>query len=309
MATRALALRRGAPFNRGIVALLAAVAIWGVTMVITKSALETVGPFTILAIRFLVGFLCLVPFAWKRGYRLGLSLKPMMIGFGIAGIVLHNGLETWGLNYTSAGSGALVIAAGPAIIAIMSVLFLKEIVSRLQIIGIGLSILGVIVVTNAGVTGAGNAEPLGNLMVFGGVIAWGVYTVQGKRMVSNLSALVITTAGMGASLLFLVPMAAAEISVQGAPTFTLSSSLGILYLGVLASAVAYALWNTALNHVDASSAGPYVNMVPVIGLLAALAVGEPTNTTQLAGGLIVGIGLWLSETARIRSRLISKPVL
>jgi drug/metabolite transporter (DMT)-like permease len=230
-----------------------------------------------------------------------------MIAFGVTGIVLHNGLETWGLNFTSAGSGALVIAAVPAVTVVLSVVFLKEIVTRLQMLGIALSIAGVIIVTNAGVTGPGTSEPIGNLLVFGGVIAWAIYTIQGKKMVPNLPAIVMTTAGIGAALLFLIPITAVEIAATGTPRFTMSSAFGLLYLGVLGSALAYALWNAALNHVDASVAAPYVNLVPVIGLLAALLAGEPTNAMQLVGGVVVGLGLSLSQAAR-RSRLLSKSV-
>lgn len=303
MAVRADALRRaaGARFDPGIPALIAAMVIWGVTMVITKSALRDVGPFTLLALRFALAWVLLIPFARRRGYRVGLSIKPIFLAFGITGIVLHNGLETVGLNFTSAGSGALIIAGVPAVTAALSVVFLKETVTKMQVAGIALSIAGVLVVSDAGVTGLGPKEMLGNLLIFGGVIAWAVYTIQGKKLVVDLPALVATTAGTGAAVLFLVPLAIGEVAVTGIPTLTLQTTLGILYLGAMASAVAYALWNAALNHVDASVAAPYVNLVPVIGLLAALLIGEPTNPMQLAGGLIVGTGLYLSEAGRIRT--------
>lgn len=300
MAVGSYALNRTSRFNPGILALIAAMAIWGITMVITKAALNDVGPFTLLVARFALALVLLAPFAHKRGYRFRMSFRPTYIAFGITGIVLHNGLETVGLQFTSAGSGALVLAAVPAVTVALSVVFLKERVTLIQIGGIAISMVGVGMVTNAGVGGAGSAEVLGNLLVFAGVISWAAYTIQGKRLSTEVPALVSTTAGIGAAVMLLAPMSAAELMTQGIPQVSLPSFIGIVYLGAFASALAYALWNAALDHVDASVAGPYVNLVPVIGLIAALLIGEPTNGMQLAGGAVVGVGLWLSEAGRLR---------
>jgi drug/metabolite transporter (DMT)-like permease len=300
MAVRSLTLRPSYRFDPGILALLAAVAIWGITMVITRSALESTGPFTILAARFIIGFALLVPFARRRGFKLGMVFRPVFVAFGAIGIVAHNGLETIGLQFTSAGSGALVIAAVPAVTAAMSIVMLKETVSKLQALGIAISIGGVVLVSGSNSGVAGSSEPFGNLLVFLGVVAWGVYTVQGKRLVTDIPSLVITTAGMGAAVGMLLPLSVVEIAATGAPTFEPAAALGILYLGVMASGVAYALWNYALNHVDAAAAGPFANLVPVIGLIAAIMAGESTSPMQLLGGGVVALGLALSESARIR---------
>jgi drug/metabolite transporter (DMT)-like permease len=300
MATRALALRPSFRFDPGVLALLAAVAIWGVTMVITRSALESTGPFTILAARFIIGFALLVPFARRRGFRMKMVVRPVFIAFGAIGIVAHNGLETIGLQFTSAGSGALVIAAVPAVTAAMSIVMLKEKVGKMQAFGIAISIGGVALVSGSSSGVAGSAEPFGNFLVFLGVVAWGLYTVQGKRLVTDLPSLVITTAGMGAAVGMLVPMAVTEVALTGVPQVAPVAALGIVYLGVMASGIAYALWNYALNHVDAAAAGPFANLVPVIGLVAAVMAGESTSPIQLLGGAVVAIGLSLSESARIR---------
>ncbi|MDQ3986290.1 MAG: EamA family transporter [Actinomycetota bacterium] len=285
---------RGIRANPGIALLIAAMTIWGGTYVISKAALEDLGPFTILALRFTVGWLALIPFAVRQGYRIRLSLTPVFLLFGLTGIVLHNGLETFGLQFTSAGTAALIIAAAPALTAGLSILMLGERLTLLRLLGIGLSIAGVVLIS-FGDSGAGDGAWLGNLLVFGGVVAWGLYTVQGKRLSVGHSGLVSTTAGAGAAVLFLVPLAAAEIALGDVPHFTAGSIAAVAYLGLLASAAAFALWNTALSYVEASVAGPFINLVPVIGLALAVAVGEPAGIAQLIGGGIVGLGVWLSS--------------
>ena len=279
-------------------ALLSATAIWGATYVVIKGALADLGPFTIITSRFALGWVLLWALARRRGYRPSMSLDPRFLVFGLSGIVLHNGLETVGLVYTSAASAALVIGSAPAVTAGMSVLFLKERLGRLQTTGVALSVAGVALISFAADGSASSNPIIGNLLVFAGVVAWGVYTVQGKRLTAGYSGLVATAAGAGGALLFLVPLSVGEMVFRGLPHFTTQSLLLIAYLGLLASAAAYALWNFALEKVDASVAAPFINLVPVLGLTLAIIVGESVAMLQIVGGATVGVGVWLSTRNR-----------
>ena len=283
--------------NPGPAALLLAMVIWGGTLVVTKSLLEGMGPATLLSVRFAVAFLCLVPFAYRRGFRPRHLFRWEFILFGLTGIVVHNGLETLGLRYTSPGSAALIIGGIPAVTVALSRVFLGESLPRPRAAGVALSVLGVLLVSHPP-AGEGTAELFGNILVFGGVVAWAIYTVQGKRMSVRVPAIVGTAAGTGAALLFLVPLAVVEVASRGLPSMGAADAAGLLYLGIGASAAAYALWNFALEHVDASVAAPYVNLVPIIGVLLAVVVGESLTVMDLAGGLTVAAGVWLSTSRR-----------
>lgn len=283
--------------NPGPAALLLAMLIWGGTLVVTKSLLEGLGPATLLTVRFFVAFLCLAPFAYRRGFRMRDLVRREFVLFGLTGIVLHNGLETWGLRYTSPGSAALIIGGIPAVTVALSRVFLQESLPRARSLGVALSVAGVALVTGAP-SGEGAAELLGNLLVLGGVVAWSVYTIQGKRMSVRVPAIVGTTAGTGAALLFLLPAAVVESWGEGLPPMGPADVTGLLYLGLGASAAAYALWNFALEHVDASVAAPYVNLVPIIGLALAVVLGESLTAMDFAGGATVAAGVWLSTSRR-----------
>lgn len=298
LAAEAYAARRTAfRANPGPAALLLAMVIWGGTLVVTKSLLEGLGPGTLLAVRFFVAFAFLAPFAYRSGFRMGLVLRREFVLFGVTGIVLHNGLETWGLRYTTAGAAALIIGGIPAVTVALSRIFLRETLPRPRVAGVVLSVLGVALVGGAPSGGAALAV-LGNLLVFGGVVAWGVYTVQGKKMSVRVPSIVGTTAGTGAALLFLIPWALVESWGQPFPAVGAQDVAGMLYLGLGASAAAYALWNFALEHVDASVAAPYVNLVPIIGLALAVFLGESLTPLDLAGGAAVAAGVWLSTSRR-----------
>src|SRR5204863_4911115 len=177
----------------------------------------------------------------RHGYRLALVVRPTFLLFGLTGIALYIAMTNVGLVYTAASSAALVQAAIPAVTTLLSVLLLKERVSRRQLLGIGLSIAGLLLVTGINMNQTGSAPLVGNLFIFGGVLAWAVYTVQGKKLVSTFPWLVITTASISAGMLFLLPFAIGELWLQGMPHLRADGLFELLYLGAASSALGYAL--------------------------------------------------------------------
>lgn len=285
---------RAAP---AVPALLAAMTIWGATYVVTKVALPDVGPFTIMLLRLVIATVALVPFAWRQGYRPKLSLQKQFVLFALTGMVLHLGFEILGLEFTSASTAVLIIATAPVVTAALSIVFLGERLKARQGVGIALSIAGVILISGAQAPAGYPLSWVGSLLVFAGVLSWGIFTVQGKKMSTTLPWLVSTTAATGAAVLLSLPLAVGEIAVSGMPRFTAGAIAAILYLGLFAQAIAYAIWNLALEHVDGTVAGAYVNLVPVTGVGLALAAGETLTPLQLAGGATVALGVWLNHRA------------
>ena len=282
--------------NRGRIALILTAIIWGSALVVTKSLLQEIGPFTAAVLRFLIAWVILAPFAFRQGYRLSIAVRPTFLLFGLTGIALYIAMTNVGLVYTAASSAALVQAAIPAVTTLLSVLLLKERVSRRQLLGIGLSIAGLLLVTGINMHQTGSAPLVGNLFIFGGVLAWAVYTVQGKKLVSTFPWLVITTASISAGMLFLLPFAIGELWLQGLPHLRADGLFELLYLGAASSALGYALWNYGLRFLDASEAAPYINLIPVVGLLlSVILLHEPLSLVQVAGGALTLFGVWLSN--------------
>jgi drug/metabolite transporter (DMT)-like permease len=71
--------------------------------------------------------------------------------------------------------------------------------------------------------------------------------------------------------------------------------LGMAYLGAGASGLAYMLYSAALRHVDASEAGVYTNLIPIVGVVTGMMLGEPLSLRAIAGGLVVLVGVWLTS--------------
>ena len=293
-----------------VLALLATMTVWGSTFVVTKAILDDAGPFAVAVLRFGIGLGALLPFAYRRGFRLRLALKPRFLLFGLTGVALYYGLQNLALVFTSAANAALISAGVPVAAAVLASVFLNESIPPARLFGIGLSILGVGLVSGTTPSGGGSgAILLGNALMVVAVVAYAAYGVQGRAMRGGegYPAVVATAASFAAGLLFLLPLAAGEVILFGAPELGPRGWLVLAYLGTVASALAMFLWNHALRYVPASAAALYVNLVPVVGLGFALLFGERVGAAQLVGGALAVAGVLLGDVVLSEGRGRRRP--
>ena len=178
--------------------------------------------------------------------------------------------------------------------AVLARVFLKEHIPPARLFGIGLSVLGIGLVTGATPSGADSSGSvlLGNALMVGAVVAYGAYAVQGRALRGGEGhpAVVATAASFAAGLLFLLPPTAVEVVLLGVPDLGAQGWIVLAYLGAVASALPIFLWNYALRHAPASAAALYINLVPAVGLASALLVGERVGAAQLVGGMLAVAG-------------------
>ena len=217
-----------------------------------------------------------------------------MVTMGLIGVVLYYAVFNYSLIYTSASQGALVQSCIPAMTALVAVVWLREHASALRWTGIALSMVGILIVFSGGAAESGSASLLGNALMFVSAVLWGIYTSMAKR-VAAFDPLQVTAGIIGAGAILLLPLAAFEIAAEGMPQVDLRGWLGIAYLGAGASGLAYMLYSAALKHVDASEAGVYTNLIPIVGVIMGVMLGEPLSLRAIAGGVVVLAGVWLTS--------------
>ena len=93
----------------------------------------------------------------------------------------------------------------------------------------------------------------------------------------------------------LLPLAAFEIAAEGVPHVNVQGWLGMAYLGAGASGLGYLLYSSALQHVDASEAGVYTNLIPIVGVVTCMMLGDPRSLRAIVGGVVVLVGVWLTS--------------
>ena len=285
---------------RSVLMLLITMVIWGSTFVVTKAINEQVQPFTLAFVRVTIGALVLLACALVRQMRGGehapWSALPWgaMVTMGLIGVVLYYAVFNYSLVYTSASQGALVQSCIPAMTALVAVVWLREHASALRWTGIALSMVGIAIVFSGSATQEDGGSLLGNVLMFVSAVLWGVYTSMAKR-VATFDPLQVTAGIVGAGAVLLLPLAAFDVAAAGMPTVDLQGWLGMAYLGAGASAVAYVLYSAALKHVDASEAGVYTNLIPIVGVAMGMMLGEPLSARAIIGGGVVLVGVWLTS--------------
>jgi drug/metabolite transporter (DMT)-like permease len=290
-----------APQRRAaLIAIVAVMVVWGSTFVVTKAAVQEFPPLTLAFLRFAIACVVLAPFLGSgalAGLRRSVSPKRLLF-LSVTGVAVFTAAFNFALVYGSAAQGALLYAGIPAVVAVCAVLFLNERLGRRRAIGVALSVVGAVVIVATGESAAGDAPAplIGAVLMIGTIVLWGAYTVAAKPIAAaDQTAVTFVLAAIGA--LLLLPVSAVELAMLPWPATTAEGWLGVLYLGVFATAGAYALYNFALRALDASTVGAFTSIDPIVGLITAYVfLGETLSSAQVLGAVIVLAGMWLAST-------------
>lgn len=285
--------------TQGLISIIFVMLIWGSSFTITKIVVTEVPPFIFAGLRNIISCLALLPFYIIRRRKMKDPLPyKKLIWMGLTGTTLYYFVFNTGMNYVSASSGALMEGLIPVAIAIPAAIILKEYLNKKTILGIILSVAGVILV---GFVGRQEESPnalLGSFLIVAAVFLWSAYTLL-TRTVKGSDMVLVTTVSVFIGTALSLPLPAYEVIVKGMPDISWKAWLGIIYLGVFASAIAYSLYNKALESLPAAQVGNFLNLNPVIGSLTAFIFLKETLTgLQMIGGVLVLAGIWFSSKQR-----------
>lgn len=285
------------PKNRSLLKLLLALLAWSSSYAITRTVVATMPPILFAFLRFVVAILALLLISYTRKSPVQETMKgkwDSILTLSLTGVTLYYVFFNFSLQQTSAAAGALIQGFIPISTAILAAIFLKEKLKPLQIVGIFISVAGVVLIgfTNQA-DGSGGNKIVGNLLMIAAVLCWAVYTVVSKKLASIDPIWLITRLSIIGTIL-LIPAVVFEMKDQPWPAITWQGWAAILYMGIFPSALGYIWFNSALKHISATQAGVLINMDPVIGALIAVAfLGEQVHVWQVTGAALTLVGVWL----------------
>jgi drug/metabolite transporter (DMT)-like permease len=282
----------------GILCGLSAASIWGGMYVVSKVVLEVIPPFTLLTVRLVMGALVLGAIILLRG-NINFTKKNFRDSFlvGVIGYGISLGFQFVGTKLSTASNGALVTSATPAFVLLFAPHLLKEKTTARGIIALVVSSLGMLAVIDPRTADLSSTLFIGNLCLLAAAITWALYSVL-VRKISTTAALlasstVMLVGGIPSSLTFSI----FEINNQGIGRITPGIIAGILFLGVVSTAIAMFLWNYAFAALPASTASLTFFAQPVVGtLLGWFFLGEKITPLFLLGGVMIGLGILISST-------------
>ena len=272
--------------------------LWSTSWVLIKMGLQDIPPLPFAGLRYALAFLVLLPFALRSGSSRGAlrSITPRELGvlaiYGLLFVAITQGAQFVGLALLPAATVSLLLNFSPVVVALFGVLFLAELPTRQQWLGIGVYLAGIIIYFAP--SGLAEAQVVGVAVVLLAVMSNAASSVMGRHINrgGRLSALLITTVSMGVGSAALLGVG---IAAQGLPALTATHWLYIAWLAVVNTAAAFPLWNNSLRTLTAVESS-IINstMLAQIAVLAFVFLDEKLDAQELLGMALVALGvLWV----------------
>jgi len=270
-------------------AFIAIYVIWGSTYLAIRYAVETIPPLITAASRHLVAGSLLFVWAWMRGFRPTARQWMAAVKIGALYFLIGHGLLHWAEQQVPSGLAALLIATEPMIIALLAVIAGQERLTPMLMAGMIMELVGV------GVLMGGSAfeqpgELIGILAVLASSVAWsvGVHFSRRVGLPSNPLAASAMTLLCGSALLWAASAVTGEVAQLNVAAVSLKSGLGLAYLALFGTIIAFTAYTWLLSHISATVVSTHTYVNPIIAVLLGWALaGEPLNLRVVLATVVI----------------------
>jgi drug/metabolite transporter (DMT)-like permease len=273
---------------------------WAGNIVLGRYVAGHLPPITLSCIRWVGALAILLPFSWPHLLRDVPALRarlPFIIVLSATGFALNNTLSYWALQFTQALNALLIQSSGPLFVALWSLVLFGVRLTLAQLIGIAISMLGVLTI----ILGGDFAELAhirfnkGDLMFAGALCVFGLYSaLMPRRPLTHPLSLIVATMGLGA--LLMVPGAFWEFANDSRLKPDWITVATLFYVVIFPSALAYLFFNRGIALIGPNRAAPFFHLVPVFGsAMAILFLGEQPRLFHLIGYALVLAGVVIAS--------------
>ena len=275
--------------KRNIAALLGAFLCWGSLYVVSKVALRTIPPVTLLLLRYLVAVPTLFGLLRLRGALRPLRREdaPTVLAIGMTGYFFSFCLQMLGISRLAGSVSSLLGAMNPIFIPILAAIFLGERLTLRKVLCVAVSMTGVVVIVGVG----GTADPLGVLLMLASVFLWSSASIIIRRLGGRYDPMQIAMMAIACAILPTGIWSALELQ-SSAAAFPLASVLAVLFMGTIGTAAPHSLWNYCLSRMDASFCSMFYPLQPLVAAtLGVIFLGERITPSYVLGALIICCGI------------------
>src|SRR6056300_1257021 len=274
---------------------------WAGNFIVGKVAtLFDIPPFTLNFYRWLIAFLILFPFTYKKLYQNFNEIRDKIIPLSIMGftsITIFNSVVYYSLNYTQVLNGVLMISTIPVLIIFFSSISTSEKVKLPQILGLVISFIGVlIIITKFEFNKLLNLNlNKGDMWILVAMISWAIYSIMIKEKKINLEPFVLLQTLILIGLVFLIPFYIYEILTFQYLAINIPVMLTVGYVVLFAGIGAYIFWIGAIKIIGPSRSGVFLHLMPVFSsLMAIFLLGERLADFHIFGALFILTGIIVS---------------
>lgn len=295
----------------------------GASIVVSRLVVDEVQPMSLAMLRYVIGALCLLPFAlglW-RGHEPTPELQPArsgnrqvcdwlmicLLGIGQFGALIA--LLNYGLLHVPAANAALIFSLMPLLTLSLAALLGQERASLALALGVTLCIAGVALALSPKLAAPSGAHWLGELAVLASAAMGALCSVLYRPYLRRHRTVQVSFVAMLASVLALMLLALPEQWPRTIATLSGTAWGGVAFLGVF-SALGYGWWLYALKHLAPTQATAFLSLSPLTAaLLAWPMLGETPGGHVLGAVLLIGLGLWLASRRTEVATNLSQPAI
>lgn len=272
-------------------------AIWGSTWLFIKIGLRDLPPFTFAGLRFLIASAILSSLILIRGARWPRKRSEwyLIAVTGLLQFTLNYGLVFWGEQHISSGLAAVLQSTFPLFGLVVAHFYLpSERITTLKVVGVLLGVFGVAVIFSDQLTIAGSLALMGSIALVLSAVFGSYSNVLVKAYGGKIDPQILAASQM---VFGFVPLLAAGFATEGNPLrfhWTVSALLSLMYLIIVGSVIAFALYYWLVRHMDVTNTMLIALVTPVVAVvLGMLVLHERLNWRLVAGSacIILGLGL------------------
>jgi drug/metabolite transporter (DMT)-like permease len=281
--------------------------IWGLMYPATKYVLETMDATFVAFMRYCIATVALLPFFVAERRRaaspIGRRDALIMSALGAIGVGGFSVCITFGIKLSTAANSALLVNTQPILTALLAPLLIGEATSRTRIFGGLFGLAGIYLLVSGG---AGFREVLmtryiaGNVLLLAAALLFSIYSIFVKRYVSRYGGLTPTFLSMATGTVLLIPVLLSGTDHSlGSVRFVHVAIL--LYVGVIATAVANLLLNQSFHHLGVVRAMGFKFLIPLFGfVLSVVLLREAPAVVEYVGAGIVVVSVLLIQRSQVR---------
>lgn len=274
--------------------------IWSITFISTKTLLKYFAPFEIIFFRYVIAYLVfwiidphpIMPKNFRDELR--------FIACGLFGVSINFMLENTALMYSTAANVSLIVSSAPMLTGIVAHFLIKEKLTPKFLIGCLLATSGVFLIVFNG-RFILNLNPLGDLLAIFAALSFSIFSVTLKGIDSSYKATQITKKSFFYALLSLFPFLFTPLFKWKPDVFFIPEVYGhLLFLGLLASALCFLLWNKVIRKLGPVKANNFIYFSPILTMIfAAILLDEKITIFAIGGGLLILIGVYITQHQKL----------
>jgi drug/metabolite transporter (DMT)-like permease len=276
--------------------------IWATSFIIVKLALDEISPMTISGLRYFIGALILLPFMLReKGEKLTLKLWGLLLILGIAQYTIGNGAIFWALEFLPATTVSFLMGSITIATLIGGIFWLKEIPTKIQVIGIIVALVGGTLFFAEGIEAG---EKIGLVIFFIGMLGITYFTLAGRKVARAGTVTTLQLTGVPLLLGGIVTLLIA-IPIEGIPSASPSTWGLVLILAAVNTALGYFLYNHALQVLTAIQMNIILSLTPVwTAIFGFFLLDERLGWMQMLAMAVVISGVVLVQVKKKESALV-----